>query len=55
MIFEKIAILVRLIAFDYFHYFKVRDRRFMDFMILGDFTAFPQCIGFLNFAGFGVS
>ena len=25
----------------------------MDFMILWDFTAFPQCIGFFNFSSLG--
>ena len=53
VVFKKIAILIRLIAFDYFCYFLVRDGWFMDFMILGDFIAFPQCIGILNFCGSG--
>ena len=34
------------LIFDCFGCFFVRDGQFMDSVIFGDFTTFPQCIGF---------
>ena len=36
-----------------FRYFWVRDGQFLDFMILRNSVAFPQCIGFYSFGGLG--
>ena len=48
-------ILVRLYTFDCTRCFSVMDGNFMDFVILKDYKALPQCMSFLSLSSLGVS
>ena len=54
MIFRENTILVRFFAFYYFGYFCVTDGYFTDFMIFGDYIAYPRYMVSRVFVVYGI-